>query len=894
MATTSNPPEAPRREPRGDGTGPPDGDNPPPDRHACPICHKELSSDQAVIDHLRKIHLPLSANPKELLLSHATELRRLFDRSQRYLCLRHHNDYLRKNKCRNCAAESLPLRLPGDDEWFLDNAGEVLPAPVLLDALPDPHPSIVPAIPGFTDEDSYEVFWKVREAHRNTLLYLHFKIRRDVCRQFTALISEVVNAPHDVEKWALLTLYPKCVLAQMNREQLTGSTNTGDSQVTYTKKCIAKWDTGIVGRRQLYQEMLEFSELSAGASARPPPQLSTNVKRCKGMTECGRLGDATRALLSNGIAQYSDETIAILQSKHPARTQEVILEGLPERGLTASSEIVTAAIVSFAPNSAGGRDGLRPDHLRDMLDGASSTLRSNMVFVLTRFINLGLDGQFPAELAPFQCSAPLYPLTKPKGGIRPIAVGETLRRLISKTACALITDRSSEMLSPLQLGVGIRDGAVAIVHTVQQLRAKYGRDADKLMMKFDFENAFNRIDRRQMFQQVRKVVPGLAKWVEFCYRDKPILFTGPSHILSEIGVQQGDPLGPFLFAITIHPLLQKISQVCPQLDLNAWYLDDGVLVGSVVDILTAFNIIHEEGEAYGLKLNVSKCEVWWPSMNPAELAASIPQGICIVEDSGVELLGAPIGDAVFCEKYLVGKLASIEQLLSQMEHINHAQYQLPLLKFCAGMPKFMFTLRTVHPQLIRHAIRKFDELVDISLQTILNRPFGPHIRNLMGLPVRMGGLGVPQACHTALSAYMGSFLDTQKIQKSLCPSIDFDNVADGLIASWIQVHAHGQELSPQNLKSELIDKTRRQHFLTEKVFKNMLEHLQSQPDPHFQLVLTGCLATDSGVWTQVLPRRFPMTTMDRDSFAAVLRARFGLPSFHKETKCENCNQTVSE
>ena len=70
----------------------------------------------------------------------------------------------------------------------------------------------------------------------------------------------------------------------------------------------------------------------------------------------------------------------------------------------------------------------------------------------------------------------------------------------------------------------------------------------------------------------------------------------------------------------------------------------------------------------------------------------------------------------------------------------------------------------------------------------------------------------------------------------------------------------------------------------------MLEHLQSQPDPHFQLVLTGCLATDSGVWTQVLPRRFPMTTMDRDSFAAVLRARFGLPSFHKETKCENCNQ----
>jgi hypothetical protein len=60
----------------------------------------------------------------------------------------------------------------------------------------------------------------------------------------------------------------------------------------------------------------------------------------------------------------------------------------------------------------------------------------------------------------------------------------------------------------------------------------------------DFSNAFNAIDREAMFQQVRKVIPSIAVWVEFCYRAEPILFVGNRQIRSSCGVQQGDPLGP--------------------------------------------------------------------------------------------------------------------------------------------------------------------------------------------------------------------------------------------------------------------------------------------------------------------------------------------------------------
>ena len=43
--------------------------------------------------------------------------------------------------------------------------------------------------------------------------------------------------------------------------------------------------------------------------------------------------------------------------------------------------------------------------------------------------------------------------------------------------------------------------------------------------------------------------------------------------------KQGDPLGPFLFCLAIHPILCKIKEACPNLVANSWYLDDGVVAG---------------------------------------------------------------------------------------------------------------------------------------------------------------------------------------------------------------------------------------------------------------------------------------------------------------------------
>ena len=87
------------------------------------------------------------------------------------------------------------------------------------------------------------------------------------------------------------------------------------------------------------------------------------------------------------------------------------------------------------------------------------------------------------------------------------------------------------------------------------------------VMKVDFKNAFNLVSRDAVLQECANHFPDLLPWVAWCYGSHPFLWHTMGQLTSQSGVQQGDPLGPFLFALVLHKVAGAIKEdsECSQL-----------------------------------------------------------------------------------------------------------------------------------------------------------------------------------------------------------------------------------------------------------------------------------------------------------------------------------------
>ena len=153
-------------------------------------------------------------------------------------------------------------------------------------------------------------------------------------------------------------------------------------------------------------------------------------------------------------------------------------------------------------------------------------------------------------------------------------IGFTLRRLVSKCANSEASKRLQTYFCPKQLGVGVSSGCETAVHSARRFLDSMPHD--HVVVKLDFSNAFNSVHRPDMLSAVADRLPEIYSYCHSAYSQPSILFFGPYRISSEVGPQQGDPIGPLLFCNTIHPLLSDL-----QSGLNLGYLDDVTLGGPV-------------------------------------------------------------------------------------------------------------------------------------------------------------------------------------------------------------------------------------------------------------------------------------------------------------------------
>ncbi len=840
----------------------------------CPfsdICNARVAT---IRQHIRE-HFNREAEPLRLLARYDTAITSLLRRHELWLCVCNFRTYKLARACTQCHGVA-----PDDGRVF-----------TLPPAVPQ---GVVPAIPD-TDaqpvvdqefrpaSEDANVFRFIRSRNVRTIRSIPRSSRIRFTVEFRRLLRVLVLSPHDLDAHARLGIFIKCVLRHAPRSPNSSAKKIPQSKTV--KSNLDRWLESEASKKTLWLEVLGTLPpvVTGDASS------TNNNRRCIKLAGLGRYGDAAKSLVSNGVANLSPAVVAELVEKHPqhfAAPERPVRPEQPVQPLRATPEKVEKAIRSFPRGTAGGNDGLHAQHLVDMLNTHRAANEDSILYTFTDFVNVCLAANLPLDLAPFMSSAPLTPLLKKDNSIRPIAVGEIWRRLVSKIASAHARHEVCGYLMPLQLGVGIPNATEAITHAIRSSVNKFGHLADRALFKVDFANAFNVIDRSVMLREVWKVCPSIAAWVEYCYASAPLLFIGDeADIFSTTGVQQGDPLGPLLFAITLHILVLELSAICPAADVHLWYLDDGNIIGSPEVISRFFDTLSSRCPDFGLQLNLSKCELWWPTLNP-DIWSFLPVEVPINQSAGTDILGSAVGSGAFIDQYVQNRVGKIRVLVERLNDLEDPQVQLLLLRSAIGMPKFVFALRTCPTGSVQLSIAAFEEVMDLALYHIWRRSISYHQRLLINLPLRLGGLGIPKSSSIGQSAFLGSMVQCSALIQSLnITSVDaFTDEILYTLLGW-----NGPRCVEQHITLEQIEQHKKpQAFLSEVVFKSQLQELLDNSKGVFKNVVHGGRLDGSFLWTTTVPG--PGFKMNPLVFRTALQLRTGHKIFDNSTMCP-CQKT---
>ena len=254
--------------------------------------------------------------------------------------------------------------------------------------------------------------------------------------------------------WTELLMLAKCVLAPPPR---TGKKHRHYAE-NYTRCRLERWQDG--ERTSLWAHPRQRRP-SANQTASRKHALAKAVS----LVEEGKYGQGGKALTSPPLVAHDSASEATLRSKHPrgANVDPESARGLPPAN-PVDSAATLKALKAFPKGAGPGPTGLRPQHL---LDGCAGPEQAAALQALSDVVVLLSDARAPAELVPYLAGAALMALPKDDNDLRPVAVGESLRRLTSKCLCATVKDFVRDLLTPLQVGVSCPLGAESAVHVVR-------------------------------------------------------------------------------------------------------------------------------------------------------------------------------------------------------------------------------------------------------------------------------------------------------------------------------------------------------------------------------------------------------------------------------------------
>ena len=336
----------------------------------------------------------------------------------------------------------------------------------------------------------------------------------------------------------------------------------------------------------------------------------------------------------------------------------------------------------------------------------------------------------------------LIPLDK-NPGIRPIGIGEVLRRIMGKAVSTFKKVDAMKAVGPLQLSVGQEGGAEAAAHAMREI---YKDEKTQGLLFVDAENAFNSMNRNTALHNVQRICPILSTYLINTYRSPCKLFVanGKKHpnnfIWSSEGKTQGVNAASSFYSIGTHPVMTHLDIVCTCLQI--WFADDAGAGGRLKELRKWWDELNNVGPSYGYFPKSSKC---WLIVKPSVLeeAKRLFEGCGVnITVEGHGYIGTPIGTEQFVKQEIEAKVKSWIDELRKLTELAKSEPQLAYSAYVFGLCKrWIYVMRTTPD--ISESFFPLEAVIKTEfLPVIIGQPFGDHLRNVFALPSKFGGLGV--------------------------------------------------------------------------------------------------------------------------------------------------------
>ena len=413
--------------------------------------------------------------------------------------------------------------------------------------------------------------------------------------------------------------------------------------------------------------------------------------------------------------------------------------------------------------------------------------------ILAKFVTFIANNEESTLIRSWITATRIMALNKPNtnNDIRPINIGSNYLKLSAKPVLRTLQRRITNEFKDLQYSHE-SNGCEKIIRVMSTIYQETQND----IVTIDAQGAFDRISRKHILVKVKEKFPELLPLVKKRYSTESTMWyygtsDGIQPIKSAEGVQQGDILATLLFALAIHPLLQRIKELLGN-DFAKWFVDDGNIATNFNKMYEVLRLLIQIGPSYGYILNLKKCVYLLARCDTNAEAISRkniiinlgfdPNNIRIHSDNGglyinhgLKILGAWIGHKDFIQEQLLLKIEELQKIAKKLMDYNDSHTKFLLLIKCFK-PITNYLLRTLSPTTVHPLCIEFDLLLQKILTNVIstnnNYVLPDSAYNQAQLSSKLGGLGIGNIKKVMYAACIASTLECMNELSVVIPEIN--------------------------------------------------------------------------------------------------------------------------